>query len=135
MPDFSFRKEERLSSKKTISSLFRSGRYVVSYPVKILYQSTDMGQYPVSVAIVVPKKLFRKAVDRNLIKRRIREAYRLNKAEFYPKLAEASIGLNMVIQYQHREIVDYYTVKNGLYRGLNKMIKQIQEQSGSSVNE
>jgi len=135
MPDLSFKKEERLTSKMTISSLFQSGKPVISYPLKILYQRADSGHYPASVAIVVPKKLFKKAADRNQIKRRIREAYRLNKVEFYQKLFKANIGLNLVIQYQHREIVDYHTIKKGLYTGLDKMMNQIHEQCHKSVNE
>ena len=107
----------------------------MSYPIRILYSLTDKGQYPASVAIVVPKRLFKKAVDRNLLKRRIREAYRLNKTDFYPKLIKANVGLNLVIQYQHRETVDYHTIKKGLYKGLDKMMNQIQEQSGKSINE
>jgi ribonuclease P protein component len=135
MSDFSFKKEERLSSKKTITFLFQSGSSVMSFPVKILFTRTEMGQYPASVAIVVPKRLFKKAVDRNLIKRRIREAYRLNKSDFYPKLIKEHIGLNLVIQYQHRKIVDYQTIKKGLHKGLERIINQIREQSGKPVNE
>lgn len=135
MPDFSFKKEERLRSKKTISFLFQSGKSVKSYPVKIIYFQADQSQYPASVAIVVPKKLFKKAVDRNKIKRKIREAYRLNKAEFYSRLFKANMGLNLVIQYQHREIVDYHTIKKGLYKGLDKMMNQIHKQSNMPVNE
>ena len=135
MPDFSFKKRERLSSKKTISSLFQSGRAVISYPVRILYSQADMGKYPASVAIAVPKRLFKKAVDRNILKRRIREAYRLNKPEFYSRLFEQNIRLSLVIQYQHREIVDFHTIKKGLYKGLDKMMIQIHKQSRKTVSE
>lgn len=135
MPDFSFKKGERLSRKKSISSLFQSGRSVMSYPLRLLYNRTEAGQFPAQVAISVPKRLFKKAVDRNLLKRRIKEAYRLQKPEFYALLGEENTRLNLVIQYQHREILDYQTIQSGLQKGLKKMIRKIHKDSQKSFNE
>ena len=127
MSEYSFKKGERLSGKKTISSLFQSGRSVVSYPVRILYEIAETGPYPAAVAISVPKKSFKKAVDRNFLKRRIREAYRLYKPEFYSGIKREDMGLHLVILYQPREITDFRTIQEGVKLGLDKILQQITE--------
>lgn len=79
-----FRKAERLNSKKVIDRLFKKGSpetaSVFGYPFRVLVirEEENAGQLP-AVLISVSKRNFKKAVDRNLIKRRIREVYRLNK--------------------------------------------------------
>lgn len=79
-----FKKAERLNSKKVIDRLFKKGSpettSVFGYPFRVLAlrEAEQAGALPV-VLISVSKRNFKKAVDRNLIKRRIREAYRLNK--------------------------------------------------------
>jgi ribonuclease P protein component len=73
---------ERLKSRKQIGLLFsRSSSSVNSYPIRLVYAEAEevRGSFPFQAAFVVPKRKFKKAVDRNLIKRRVREAYRLQK--------------------------------------------------------
>ena len=85
---FSFKKEERLNSKKKIKELFDKGSSFYLFPFKVIYLEQvplDSGKSPChQIMISVPKRKFKKAVDRNLIKRRIREAYRLNKSIIRP---------------------------------------------------
>lgn len=76
-----FGKNEKLKSKKAIEALFTSGNTYVSHPIRVVYkiQPKEEAKDPIKVAVSVSKKKFKHAVDRNLLKRRMREAYRLNK--------------------------------------------------------
>lgn len=77
---YTFRKEERLCSRKHLDLLFKSGSSFLLYPFRVSYLFIDQpADVPAQVVINVPKKRYKRAVDRNLLKRRIREAYRLNK--------------------------------------------------------
>ena len=78
-----FRKRERMVSNLLIEALFDSGKSqsVSAFPLRAVYQTTNRreGSAPVQVLISVPKKRFHHAVDRNRIKRQVREAYRHHK--------------------------------------------------------
>ena len=80
MAGFSFTKAERLSSKKSIQELFDKGSSFYLFPFKVLYLSNpDKNCNAHQLLISVSTRNFKRAVDRNLIKRRTREAYRLQK--------------------------------------------------------
>ena len=80
MGKFTFKKEERLSREKIIQELFEKGSSFYLYPFKVYFmQNPNPDSTTHQVLISVSKKNFKRAVDRNSIKRRIREAYRLNK--------------------------------------------------------
>ncbi len=77
-----FSKEERLCSRKSLDLLFKNGSSFLLYPYRISYLFVpEIAPYPVQVVINVSKKRYKRAVDRNLIKRRTREAYRSKKQE------------------------------------------------------
>lgn len=80
MRKYTFPKDEKLTSEKLIKELFDKGSSFYLYPFKVFYMPhPDQGLPIHQVLITVSRKLFPRAVDRNLIKRRMREAYRLNK--------------------------------------------------------
>src|ERR1700712_3819701 len=79
---YTFTKEERLCNKKLIDQLYHNGSSFLCYPFKVSWlMATDLQPFPAQVLFSVSKKRYKKAVDRNLIKRRIREAYRLHKQQ------------------------------------------------------
>lgn len=81
MGKFSLGKNERLSKEKWIQELFEKGSSFYFHPFKVLYlPHPDAGSTTNQVLFSVPKRQFKRAVDRNKIKRRLREAYRLNKS-------------------------------------------------------
>ena len=78
-----FSKAEKLKSVKLINELFGSGESFKAYPFVIIYKELDKEEnHQTKVGFSVPKKRFKKAVDRNIIKRKMKEAYRLNKGMF-----------------------------------------------------
>lgn len=87
------RKEERICSKKLIEELFTGGKShsMTSYPVRLIYmqrERKETGNPPAVILVSVPKRHLKRAVDRNRVKRQIREAYRKNKALTTPKTSE-----------------------------------------------
>ena len=79
MGKFTFKKSERLSQKKSIQELFDKGSSFYLYPFKVFFIPSEAPDH--QILISVPKNIFKRAVDRNTIKRRIREGYRLNKSK------------------------------------------------------
>jgi len=79
-----FKKEEKLKKKKLIGQLFAQGRSLSAYPLKLIYLQTDHDSpYKIQAGVSVSKRNFKKAVDRNRIKRILREVYRKNKYLIY----------------------------------------------------
>ncbi len=76
--NFTLKKEEKLKSRKAIENLFSDGKSFSQYPLRIVYRKSTSEHH--QLAVSVAKKKFKHAVDRNLLKRRLREAYRLNKS-------------------------------------------------------
>lgn len=100
-----FKKEERLCSTKLLDKLFHNGSSFLLYPYRITWLVNPEQAVPVQVVIQVSKRRYKRAVDRNLIKRRIRELYRTHKsAELYSFIrAESPILLG--ISYIGKEIL------------------------------
>lgn len=102
---YTLRKAERLSWKRHIDQLFLQGNSFVAYPLRVIYLETATAQcVPASILISVPKKKFKHAVKRNLIKRRIREAYRLHKTELTDTLNPAEKYLHLAFVYLGKDV-------------------------------
>ena len=119
-PSYTFKKEERLKGKKRIADLFETGQAMLSYPVKVVFMEMDKEDAKVVKAgFSVSRKNFRRAVDRNLLKRRMREAYRLNKPEFYIRLNGKLFAMMFI--YVAKEILPYANIEKGIKNLLNRL--------------
>jgi ribonuclease P protein component len=105
----SFKKEERLCNIQLIEKLYHNGSSFLVYPFRIIWLYSEANsEFPVQVLISIPKKKFKRAVDRNLLKRRIREIYRIQKSEdLFPFLNERSEKIVLAINYIGNEIAEY----------------------------
>jgi ribonuclease P protein component len=103
-----FKKNERLSGQKIIELLFSEGRSFAVFPFRMVWMENKLDETsPAKVLITVSKKKFKRAVDRNLIKRRIREAYRRHKTDFYNFLDDKKIHCDIVLLYNADTILTF----------------------------
>ena len=100
-----FTKSERLSRKSVVERLYAEGRSVAAFPLRAVYLplEPEEGEPSASVLVSVSKKRFRHAVDRNLVKRRLREAYRLNKHPFVEALQQKECRMAVAILYLDKQ--------------------------------
>ncbi|RKR83045.1 ribonuclease P protein component [Mucilaginibacter gracilis] len=117
---YTFKKEERLCNKKLIDKLFHNGSSFLCYPFKISWLAAPANQQvPVQVVFAVAKKRYKHAVDRNLIKRRMREAYRILKQQaLYDSLCAADKNILLSIGFIGKEIADYSMIEKKMLKTL-----------------
>jgi len=123
-----FTKEERLCSRKSLDLLFKNGSSFLLYPFRVSYLFVpEKNAFPVQVVINVSKKRFKRAHDRNLIKRRIREAYRLHKASaLYSLLNHPDQLLLLSLQFVGKEHYDHTFFEKKLGNALKKLMLAIE---------
>jgi ribonuclease P protein component len=97
-------KTERLKSRKTIEQLFKAGKSFAVFPIRVYYMSATADAAPLQAGFGVSTKNFKKAVDRNRVKRVMREAYRLQKPELADVLKTKNICLSLFLIYTAKEL-------------------------------
>jgi ribonuclease P protein component len=124
---YTFKKEERLCNKKLIEKLYHDGSSFLCYPFKASWLLVDeQAQAPVQILLSVSKKRYKRAVDRNLIKRRLREAYRLNKQQhLYDPLASADKKIVFSLGYIGKEIEPYQLIEKKMLKLLKQLCGQV----------
>lgn len=122
-----FKKEEKLSSKKHIQELFSKGSSFYSHPFVVRYLPANSTiQQNHALLVSVSKRKFKLAVNRNLLKRRIREAYRLNKQEV-GILLDKGIVLNVALVYSAKKELPFDLIENKLILVLQRLVEEVQK--------
>ncbi|TXC85121.1 ribonuclease P protein component [Luteibaculum oceani] len=127
MPN-TFPKSEKLKSRKAIKSLFEGGIRIGKFPVQVFYLPGDTDEANgVKAGFSVSKRKVRSAVNRNRIKRLMREAYRLNKSGLLEITRDRGISLNVFWVYQATEEFNFTEIESKISFLINRLIEQLQE--------
>ncbi len=122
----SLKKNERLKSRSTIQKLFSEGASIFVFPIKVIY--TVIGDVEQNsdflVGVTVPKRTHKKAHTRNLLKRRMREAYRKNKPA-HPEQVDSPQRYALMYILVDQQISDYTLVEKAMIKLNTKLIKKI----------
>lgn len=120
-----FKKKERLNSKKRINRLFLEGNSFFLYPFKVIYKKLpEPSDYPVQLLISVSKHKFKRAVNRNRVKRLVREAYRKNKSIIYEQQDGFEGTLLLGLIYVPDTIMEYHQIEKKIILILQRLKKQ-----------
>ena len=123
---FHFNKKQKLCSENAIERLFEHGQSIVEKPFRLIWVfEENADNLFVKTLIVVSKKRLKLAVDRNAIKRRIKEAYRLQKKQLESFLERNNKRLNVAIIYQEEEVLDYKCLYEKINLLLTRLIKDL----------
>lgn len=120
MADFSFPKSQKLKSRKLIDSLFSEGESVKAFPVIGVWRKIEAEETRCQVGFSVSKRNFRRAVDRNLIKRQMREAFRLNQG-FLSKAEREGSQLVFMIIYVGKDLPEYAALEKKIITLLKRL--------------
>lgn len=130
----SFKKEERLCSRRLIKELFESGHVISSFPVRIIWAETKLfSPVPVQVVISVPKRNIKKAVERNKIKRQIREIYRKNKITWNEYLIDNNMQCSGIFIYMAKNSVPFKELELAIISLLERLVTELKISKNKSI--
>lgn len=126
---FTFKKKEKLKSQKLIEKLFLEGKSISVFPLRMLYLQTDFEDgSKLKTGVSASKRNFKKAVDRNRIKRLLREAYRLNKAEYFNNI---TTSYALMILYIGKDSTDFDSVNSKVKLLFSNFLEKISKDKNS----
>jgi len=127
MPSFTFGKNEKLCSQKLIGEMFLSGNTFLCYPMKVVWRKVDElhTDAAVQIAFSVPKRIYKRAHDRNRIKRLMRESYRLQKSELLQMAESKGLKIALMVVYIGKEILDYPKVSAAMAKAIIRFGKEL----------
>jgi ribonuclease P protein component len=124
---YTFKKEEKLKSRKAIEQLFKEGRSFSNFPFKMIWNFDDNQTAELQAGFTVSSKQFKKAVDRNRIKRLMREAYRLQKSELQQQLKARGEHMAVFFIYVGNGLPDHSFIFTKAGKAIKHLIKIVHE--------
>jgi ribonuclease P protein component len=122
-PRATFRKHERLCGRTTIKRLLGGGKAVNEAPIRLIGMVMTLDSTaPAQIAFAVPKRHLPRAVDRNLARRRMREAYRLNKDRWHAALREAGVQCAWLVVFQGKAPLPFTVTQERISRSIDRWI-------------
>lgn len=122
-----FPKSEKLCGQLRIAALYKGGRRFVAFPMRVSFLKINDSTEAPKVLIWAPKSLFKHAVDRNHMRRLMREAYRLNNQPLLDFCAERQISLQLAFNYLDKEQRSQAEISAAMQKAIRKIIKQLSE--------
>lgn len=123
--NFTYKKNERLKSRKLIEHLFGKGKSISVFPIKVLYDFVENASWPVQAGVTASSRSFKKAVQRNRVKRVMREAYRLQKLPLQQALREREKSLILFFIYLGKELPVFSDLHEKMKIILQKLSEKI----------
>ena len=120
---YGFGRKEKLKSRQKIEELFLNGKNFSVFPLRVTYQFLPAEDAVVQVGVTAGKKYFKRAVDRNRIKRLIREAYRLQKNELIETLQQKHQNGFLFFMYTDKTIASFSVIKEAMSKCLQRLKK------------
>lgn len=129
MANYTLPRSERLRSLKAIRRLFGEGHSGFVYPFRYVWiadrRAGEAEGRGIEAMFSVPKKFHKRANKRNLLKRRTREAYRLNREVLSQAVAERDVTLDIAFVYSTKECHSHKTITNALQRILEQVCEHL----------
>jgi ribonuclease P protein component len=122
---FGLSKKDRLKSRKQIDLLFAQGKSFAVFPLRITFKAVASSSPGVQAGFSVSKRYFKKAVDRNRVKRLLREAYRLQKLELKEKTDHTGLSVDVFFLYTDANIQSYQAISSCMQTALQKLISKL----------
>ncbi len=123
---YSYNKKEKLKSRKLIEELFAKGRPLSAFPLKVFFVLLPVtAEQTVQAGVGVSARNFKKAVDRNRIKRLLREGYRLNKETLHTVADEQQKKLAVFFLYTGKELPDFTLINEKMRAVLIKLTDEL----------
>lgn len=117
--------QDRLKGRKVITELFAQGKSFNCYPLRVIYKAEKNDVAALKCGVSVSKRHFKKAVDRNRIKRLLREAWRTQNNPLKILMQEQGTGLYVFINYVDKEMPGFDLIKEKVMQAVKRMTEKV----------